>query len=132
MSDRKLSERIAEDKITITSERRGDIPLGEDIHSTAEWWDVRIHHDGRYMVFPWGINDGSEPEVTSVMAAVVMGVRSAYHNKTYAEWADDWGFPLDSEHHQAMFMEWESVLGNLRYLLRDKFPDYMESTEDDI
>lgn len=146
---KKLSERIRDDKITIRTAQRGDVPLGQD--ASWIWYDValRIPHDDNpsrsagKLIQPFGIHpsrDESHLDVGSVMAAIVMFSRSVYVNlsregeeASYLAWCDEWDFDPHDEKRRDMWEENRDLMYRLKsFLGTRKFMAYMTGTEDDI
>jgi hypothetical protein len=136
MTDMLLSERIAADGITCTSEARATPPANEiNPDPDMRWFDVTLHMGGREFCIPFGLMPlaGERPETGDVMSAVTLGVRSVYHNPTLREWADEWGFSPANDIRAGVYTQWREVMGRFRAWLPDgKFHAYMDETEDDI
>ena len=82
-------------------------------------YKLRLTHQGRQMTVPWkqGIGITNDPDIGSVMSALISDASSVEYSTGFADWAESLGFNPDSIKDREVYQQAEAQTDKLSELL---------------
>lgn len=129
MSEKFLSERIAEDGVT--AEVHMTDGVSEDGY--RYYWEYTLRYDGREYVSPNHYGSAEEPDVFDIMDTLTMNCSIVDQVSSREEWAGefdaDW-MPEKGTHTEEDWDKWNTINSQLRWLFGpEKYNEYLYNTD---